>query len=207
VMRCIGSANCTVLDEVWDCGPLNMTCSTYRLPSLGTLLNDNATSPLAMSALNVLVAMHLIITINTSIMVRDYSPLALLIMFVMLVALYVTLYVSFIAARWYVSIVPVLCLALWCSVVTYGLFQYYRRMPSKPLFWVSLGANVAFALAALIYIGFSPVPYSLVPGRDVVILVAQLVMALSCVVFVVSVAFHTRCVSYLAQVSRTYIIL
>ncbi len=125
-------------------------------------------------------------------------------MAVTVVALYVSLYVAFIMGQWYVSICPIVALALWCASVTYALHRYYRRQASKPLFWVSVSSMVSFAVASLLYIGFSPVPYELLSHRDVAILVAQLLMAASCVIFVSSVAVHTRCVSYQAVVARSF---
>jgi len=59
----------------------------------------------------------------------------------------------------------------------------------------------------LLDIAFLPIPYALFAGRDIGVLVTQLFMGVGCVVFVVSVALHTRAVSYLAQVERAYIVL
>ena len=168
------------------------------------LLNNNETSALAVSALDTLVVMHVLLTINVSFMVRQYTLLPVAVMLLAVVAMYVFFYISLIMGQWYISICPMLALALWCASVCYGLYRYYQRQPSKHLFWVSVANTVAFLVAVLLYIAFSPIPYELVPGKDMAILGAQLGMAVSCVVFVISVAFHTRCVSYEAVIERTF---
>jgi len=205
-LRCINSPKCVAVDETWECG-VNLTCTAYRIPSLGTLLGDDSTGALAISALNTLVAMHLLLTINVAIMIRGYSSLALLVMPATLVALYVMLYVSLIVATWYISVIAMGCLAAWCASVTYGLYHYYRLQPGKRLFWASFNSTAVFLVAVFLYTAFSPMSYAMLPHRDVAILSVQLIMALSCVVFVVTVMFHTRPVSYSAQVSRSYVMM
>lgn len=203
--RCLASDDCLLLNSTWSCGT-NLTCTAYRIPSLGTLLDNGATGALAVSALNVLVAMHLLLSLNLSIMVRNYSKLAVFLVMLTLVALYVTLFVSFIVGAWYVSVAPITFLALWSLSVVYGLRHYYKVQKSKPLYWVSVGATASFAVASLLYIAFSPIPYAMLEDRDIAILVSQLLMATSCIVFVVSIALHTRSVSYVAQVERQYML-
>ena len=222
-IRCVNSANCVIVDEVVACGS-NLTCAVYQawipfpfparfeipeaireqIPSLGTLLNNNETSALAISALDTLVVMHVLLTINVSLMVRQYSMIPVIFMMIAVVAMYVLFYVSLILGRWYISILPMISLALWCMSVVYGLRRYYHRQPSKPLFWVSTGSLVIFVLGVLLYISFSPIPYDTLPSKDAAILSAQLGMAVSCVIFVVTVAFHTRCVSYTAVIERSF---
>jgi hypothetical protein len=202
-IRCANSDSCVLIDEVVPCGT-NLTCVVYQIPSLGTLLNNNQTSALAISALDTLVVMHVLLTINVSLMVRQYSMVPVIVMLLTVVAMYVMFYVSLILGAWYISICPMISLALWCASVVYGLKKYYHRQPSKPLFWISVGSLVVFALGVLLYIAFSPIPYDVLPGKDAAILSAQIGMAVSCVIFVVTVAFHTRCVSYEAVVERSF---
>ena len=205
-IRCAASDDCAILDEVRPCGN-NLTCSIYQVPSLGTLLNNNATSTLAVSAMNTLVVTHILLTINVSLMIRLYSWLPVAIMLLAVVAMYIFFYVSLIVAQWYISICAMIALAVWCASACYGLRRYYLRQPSKPLFWVSVASLTVYVLAMLLYIAFSPIPYDLVGGRDVVILCAQLGMAVSCVIFVIALAFHTRCVSYAAIVERSFVVI
>jgi hypothetical protein len=202
-IRCANSIDCVIVDKVQPCGP-NANCTVYQIPSLGTLLNNNETSALAISALDTLVVMHVLLTVNVSFMVKQYSILAVAFMLVAVVAMYVLFYVSLILGQWYISICPMIALAVWCASVVYGLRRYYHRQPSKPLFWTSAGSLVVFVLGVLLYIAFSPVPYPMLPSKDIAILSSQLAMAVSCVVFVVTVAFHTRCVSYEAVVERSF---
>jgi len=223
-IRCVNSENCVLVDEVVACGT-NLTCAVYQawvtfplawfppvipeavydqIPSLGTLLNNNETSALAISALDTLVVMHVLLTVNVSLMVRQYSILPVIFMMIAVVAMYVLFYVSLILGRWYISICPMIALALWCISVVYGLRRYYHRQPSKPLFWISVGSLCIFVLGVLLYISFSPIPYDTLPNKDAAILSAQLAMAVSCVVFVITVAFHTRCVSYTAVIERSF---
>ncbi len=202
-VRCAVTDGCLQLNTSWACGN-NLTCTAYHIPSLGSLLDNPGTGALAVSALNTMVALHLLMSLNLCILVRNYSKLAVVCLMATLVALYVTLYISFIVGAWYVSVAPISFLGLWCLSAVYGLGHYYRRQASKPLFWVSLGATACFVLASLLYIAFSPIPIQMFANRDIGILAAQLFMAVSCVVFVISVALHTRSVAYLAQVQRGY---
>jgi hypothetical protein len=200
-IRCANSTSCVIVDEVQPCGT-NLTCVVYQVPSLGTLLNNNETSALAISALDTLVVMHVLLTINVILMVRGYSWVPVALMTVSVIAMYIMLYASFIVGQWYISICPMGALALWCASVVLGLRRYYYRQPRKPLFWFSLAAMLVFTAGVLLYISFSAVSSDMLPGRDIAILASQLTMAVSCVVFVISVAFHTRCVSYEAVVAR-----
>jgi len=100
-IRCASSDECTVIDihAAWNC-TANVTCTAYQLPSFGSLLSNPVTSTLAVSAFDMLIAMHILVNINLSIMMRSHSKLAIVLMSVFVVAIYVTLYVSFIVARW-----------------------------------------------------------------------------------------------------------
>jgi len=205
-IRCANAESCAIIDEVRPCEG-NVTCIVYQIPSLGTLLNNNATATLAVSALDTLVAMHVLLTINVSLMVRQYSWLPVALMLLSVVAMYVFLYVSLIVAQWYIAICAMASLAVWFASVSYGLRRYYSRQSSKPLLILSLASMVAYILSMLVYTAFSPVPYGLVSGKDVAILCAQLGMAVCCIVFVVALAFHTRCVSYAVVVERTFVVI
>lgn len=88
-----------------------------------------------------------------------------------------------------------------------GCDRYYLRQASKRLLWVSAGSLVGYILSLLVYTAFSPIPYDAVSGKDVVILCSQIGMATCCLVFVVTLAFHTRCVSYAAVIHRTFTVM
>jgi|WetSurMetagenome_2_1015567.scaffolds.fasta_scaffold01048_9 hypothetical protein len=205
-IRCATDDSCAIVDEVKTCGgSANLTCTVYQVPSLGTLLNNGATSTLSVVALSVLVAMHILLTVNVSLMIVSYSWLPVGVMMLAVAGMYVFFYVSLIVAQWYISICAMIALALWCVAVCVGLRRYYLRQPSKPLYWISVASLSAYVICMLLYIAFSPIPYQLVGSKDLVILLVQLGMAVSCVIFVVALAFHTRCISYAALVERTFV--
>lgn len=68
-----------------------------------------------------MVAMHILLTINVSLMVRQYSWLPVGVMLLSVVGMYVFFYVSLIVAQWYISVCALGALALWCMSVVYGL--------------------------------------------------------------------------------------
>lgn len=176
----------------------------HDIPSVGTMVNATSTGPLAVTALNTLVAIHFLLTINTFMLIVDGSVGAAVAMGVNSIALYVMLYVALISPKWYMALTPILLLGSWCSLATYGLYKYYRRHPTRKPFYISLVFLVLYLVPAILYVAFSAVPYAEVPHKDIAVLVCELSMLISCCGFVLVLAYHTRRVSYATEVRKGY---
>lgn len=180
-------------------------CNLHAIPSVGTMINTTATSPLAVTALNTLIGIHLLLTINTCILIRDeISVVAAISLLTVSALLYVMLYVALILPRWYIALTPIILLGTWQSIVTYGLYKFYRAYPSKKPYYASLVLLILFIVPAILYIAFSAVVYAQVPHKDVAVLVCELSMLISCCGFILVLAFHTRRVSYSTEVRKGY---
>ena len=190
-----------------ECTIHSLTGNFTTPPTLGTFLAHESTDTLAVSALNTLVAMHLVLTANLGFLLKQHTVVAPLGMAVAAVGMYVMLYVSLLVPRWYVAIVPICCMVVWSGLAVYGLGLFYRLHPRKRLYYGTVVSEVLFVVPALLYVSFSAVPYHLLPGKDVAIFVCELSGLISLVAFVLLLIVHTRRVSYILQVQRGYVIL
>lgn len=183
---------------------IGTTDDINNIPTLGAILADPAASPLAISAINALIAIHILLTINTVILVKGSSLGAAFGMILSAVLLYVMLYVSFIHPQWYIAITPILILGLWGLLATYGLFRYHYGHPTKRMFYMAVVFISSYVIPAILYVAFSAVPYANVPMKDVAVLVCELVMLGSFAGFVCILAYYTRLVSYAVEVRKGY---
>ena len=183
-------------------GETNMNIPS--IPTLGAILADPAASPLAISAINALIALHLLLTINTVILVKGSSLGAAFGMILAAVLLYVMLYVSFIHPQWYIAVTPLIILGLWGLLATYGLFRYHYGHPTKRMFYIAVVFISSYVIPAILYVAFSAVPYANVPMKDVAVLVCELVMLVSFAGFSCVLAYYTRLVSYAVEVRKGY---
>lgn len=183
-------------------GETNMNIPS--IPTLGAILADPAASPLAISAINALIAVHILLTINTVILVKESSLGAAFGMILSAVLLYVMLYVSFIHPQWYIAVTPLIILGLWGLLATYGLFRYHYGHPTKRVFYMAVVFISSYVIPVILYVAFSAVPYANVPMKDVAVLVCELVMLGSFAGFVCILAYYTRLVSYAVEVRKGY---
>jgi hypothetical protein len=173
---------------------------------MGTFLNSSRTSPLAITALDALLAAHFVVTVNTGMLVKDYAILSPIGMWLSAVGFYAMLYVSLILPEWYIAITPILCLIAWGISAIYGLGFFYRYHPTRKLYFATIAVFVLFVLPALLYVSFSAVPYEQVPRKDVAIFVCELFMLVFYLLFVLLLVFHTRRVSYVVEIKKGYTI-
>jgi hypothetical protein len=186
---------------------LDHVCSIHEVPSLGTFLNSSSTSPLAITALNALLATHFVITVNTGMLVKDYSLVSQIFMWISAIGFYAMLYVSLIVLEWYIAITPIACLVVWGAAANFGLARFYRAHPTRKLYFATLIVFGLFVIPALLYIAFSAVPDPMLPHKQVAIFVCELNMLVFYLLFVLLLVYHTRRVSYVVEVKKGYVII
>jgi len=179
-------------------------CHVHEVPSVALLLNSTETSLLTVTGLNTLIAMHAVLTGSTSYMIKDNSCMAAAGMIMSAIALYVMIYFALIFTQWYIGLVPIVCMILWCITVVHGLHRFYMTHPTRKLFFLSLFLCIVFSVSSVLYIAFSAVPYELVPGKDIAIFVCELSLVVTCLLFALVLIFHIRRLSYILQVKKSY---
>lgn len=192
----VNGTNVTVVNGV--------PCNIYTIPSVGAMITSSTTGPLAVTALNLLLAIHWLLTLNTYILIKNNAILTALGMLLSALGLYVMLYVALISPMWYMALTPIVLLGVWCTFSTYGLYRFYRVYPTRKLLFFSFVCWVFYIVPAILYIAFSAVDYGQVSGKDIAVLVCELSMLLSCCGYIVVLAFHTRRVKYRTEVQKGY---
>ncbi len=202
-VRCGVDPECRIHEIITD----SNSTLVVGIPSLGRLLDHTATDTLTVTGVNVLMGMHFLLTINTGLLVKDHTWLAPLGLFISSSGVYVMTYVSLLVPHWYIAIIPILCMIVWCAFVVYGLGLFYRPFPKKKIYYATVIAFILFAIPAALYAAFSAVEYYQVPGKDVAVFVCELAILISFLFFILLLVYHTRRVSYGTQIERGYTII
>lgn len=178
-----------------------------RFPTVGVLVTNPATSTLAVTALNVLVTIQFLLTVNISIMVKTYTIVTFLGMSIACIGIYVTLYLALILPEWFMAICPLAGIVLWGLFALYGLRKFYHDFRSKLPLKLSLFSLSGYTVSFVLYVAFSAVSYEQVPLKDVAVFSCELGMLLFCLFFVLTMVFHSRRVSYRIQVKEGYTVI
>jgi hypothetical protein len=184
-------------------------CSVLNHPSLGNLLNNTDTSTITVSAVTTLVAVHYVQMVATYYMVRSHSNGAGIMLLLVSIGFYVSVFAAFLYPLWYIAIVPVGLSGLLFALALHGLRRYYEYKPTRQriVFFIACFLFAVYILSTGIYLVFSiipsPVQASDFTGKQEGVFAAELTMLISGLLFMGLLAFFTRRVSYMFQVEKT----
>jgi hypothetical protein len=184
-------------------------CSVLSHPSLGNLLNNTDTSTITVAAVTTLVAVHYVQMVATYYMIRSHSPGAGILLLLVSLAFYVSVFAAFLYPLWYIAIVPVGVSGLLFALALHGLRRYYEYKPTRQriVFFVACALFAIYVLSLVIYLAFSAIPSPVqakeFAGKQEGVFAAELTMLISGLLFMGLLAFFTRRVSYMFQVEKT----
>jgi len=176
------------------------TCSTNKVPSLFILVYSMETSLLITSALCCLIGMHFVLTWALLHLLKEHSKYINILLILTSFIMYALVYVALIVPQWFITFIPMSVMALWAVLAMVGLRFFFAAHDAKKMFYISFLLCVVYAVSVVLYIAFSAVPYEFVPGKDIAILVLEITMAASLVVFSLSLLYHISGVSFTVNV-------
>lgn len=202
---------CLVLTAGIRCR-IDSDCSLLSAPSLGHFLNNTDTSALAVSSLNALIGVHYMLNVATVHMLKQTSACSVIFTIISSIILYVAVYACLLFPYWYIAIAALVAGGLWSGAICHGLRRYYAYRPLKRrlTFVASVFVLAVYAAGMVVYIVLSAA-FPVIPavddfsGKQMGIFVSEIVLLVSGVLFCALLVFHTRGVTYMFQVRKSYV--